>query len=543
MYRKSEFDVCVVGAGPVGLTLSLDLAKRGVNVALLDKELGAGPWPKMERCNARSMEIYRRLGLHEEIRRQGQLESGSMSVAVVTRLSDPPLAWLEYPTVTAMRERITITNDGSLPCEPYQLISQYTLEPLLRQAVERCSEVTTFFGCEFEGFSEQNDHVSVRCRGAGDAMEINARYLVGCDGATSPIRKQLGIALQGRGGIGRMHQVFFRSDNLLDRIPIARARHYWIADEHGSAIIVQDDGKHFSLHSTLPAATDFAKVVRDIAGYDLDIEILHVGDWTMHLLLAESYGRDRIWLAGDAAHLVIPTGGLGMNTGVGDATDLSWKLACTIQGWGGPGLLKSYGIERRAVGKRNVEAAGFAAAGLAMWRNAWQPNIRDDSMEGVATRADLGRLANIAQRRSHEMNGVELGYTYAGSPIVVSEAEPYPESDFFHYLPTASPGSRFPHVKLKDGRALQDVLGSGFSLLVFDDTDTEPLHRAMAIFGAALETFRLDEPSVRAIAARNLVLLRPDLHVAWRGDSFPDSCEGLVVTVTGGRRCRISAAQ
>ncbi len=224
-----------------------------------------------------------------------------------------------------------------------------------------------------------------------------------------------------------------------------------------------------------------------------------------------------------------------MNTGVGDAIDLGWKLAATIQGWGGPGLMASYEAERRAVGRRNVEASGFAAAGLAIWRNAWQPNIREDNLEGAATRAELGRLANVAQRRSHEMNGVELGYTYAGSPIIVSEAEPYPESDFFHYIPSASPGSRFPHVRLKDGRALQDTVGGGFTLLAFGDVDTAPMKRAMTAFGVAFEVLRLDEPAVRFLAARNLVLLRPDLHVAWRGDRLPDSCEGVVTTVTGRR--------
>src|SRR6267154_2670041 len=184
----SEFDVCVVGAGPVGLTLALDLAKRGTSVAVVDKELLAGPWPKMERCNARSMEIYRRLGLHEEIRRHGQHEDGSMSVAIVTSLSEPHVAWLQYPTVAAMREKIAATNDGSLPCEPYQVISQYTLEPILRRAVESCGKVTTLFGYEFEHFSEEADQVLIQCRGSTGQIEVRARYLAGCDGAGSSIR-------------------------------------------------------------------------------------------------------------------------------------------------------------------------------------------------------------------------------------------------------------------------------------------------------------------------------------------------------------------
>lgn len=148
----SEFDVCIVGAGPVGLTLALDQAKRRISTALVDKELQPGPWPKMERCNARSMEIYRRLGVHDEIRRRGQHEDGSMDVAIVSSLSDPPLAFLEYPTVAAMRGRISSTNDGTFPREPYQVVSQYTLEPILREAVARCAKVRTFLAVSSTAF-------------------------------------------------------------------------------------------------------------------------------------------------------------------------------------------------------------------------------------------------------------------------------------------------------------------------------------------------------------------------------------------------------
>lgn len=529
----SDFDVCVVGAGPVGLTLALDLSRRGLRIVLLDRELEPGPWPKMERCNARTMEIFRRLGVSAAIRAGGQPADGNMSVAIVSSLTDQPLAYLEYPTVAQMTQRIAASQDGGLPLEPYQLISQYTLEPILRNAVAARGDISTRFGCTFESFSEAADGVTVHVATASGPSTIRAKYLVGCDGGASPIRKQLGIGLEGRGGLGMLRQVFFRSNDLLERIPIARARHYWFADEHRSALIVQDDARHFSLHSTLPADADFAQEIRGLAGFDLDIEVLHVAEWTMHLLVAEHYGRGRVLIAGDAAHLVIPTGGLGMNTGVGDATDLAWKLAATVQGWGGPGLLASYEQERRPVGQRNRDASGFAAAGLSMWRNAWRPNIREDSADGAATRAEVGRLANIVQRRSHEMTGIELGYSYAGSPIICSEPPPFHESETFRYLPSASPGSRFPHVWLKDRRALQDVVGDGYTLLDFGGGETEGLKRAMRAIGAPLDVLRLDEPKAHLIAARRLVLLRPDLHVAWRGDVLPDDCTDLAATVTG----------
>jgi len=253
----------------------------------------------------------------------------------------------------------------------------------------------------------------------------------------------------------------------------------------------------------------------------------------LHLLVAESYGARRVYLAGDAAHLVIPTGGLGMNTGVGDASDLAWKLAAMIQGWGGAALLNSYDFERRAVGRRNRDASGFAAAGLTAWRNAWRPNIREASAQGQATRREVARVANYMQRRSHEMEGTELGYTYAGSPVIWSEVPPYHESEFLRYLPSAAPGSRFPHVWLKDGRAIQDVVGLNYTLLNFSDATATPLEEAMRKLGAPLTVVSLDDESAHAIAGRNLVLLRPDLHVAWRGDETPENADAVAGRVTG----------
>ena len=530
-----EFDVCVVGAGPVGLTLALELSRHGVRTALVERERSAGPWPKMERCNARTMEIYRRLGVADAIRARGQPEGGSMDVAVVTNLSEPPLALLCYPSVADLRQRIAQCTDGTLPLEPYQVISQYSLEPVLREAVAGCVSVERLFGYAAETFEESAYGVRVTlCAQDGSSRTLGARYLVGCDGGTSPIRKQLDIPLQGRGGIAKVRQVFFRSNDLLRRTRVAPARHYWFADEHRSAIVVQDDGRHFSLHGTLPANADFESVVRQLAGADVDVEILHVGEWTMHLLVAQRYRRGRVFIAGDAAHLVIPTGGLGLNTGVGDAIDLGWKLAAVLQGWGDDELLSSYETERRAVGLRNRDASGFAAAGLEIWRSAFRANIRDDSDDGAATRAQVARLAQVAQRRSHEMSGVELGYTYASSPVICAEAGPPHESDYFHYLPSASPGSRLPHVLLSNGRPLQDLAGAGFTLLNFGRAEiAAALVQALRSAGVPLTVLQLAEPQAHAVCGRRLVLLRPDLHVAWRGDESPEDSPHVARVVTG----------
>jgi hypothetical protein len=263
-------------------------------------------------------------------------------------------------------------------------------------------------------------------------------------------------------------------------------------------------------------------------------EMLSVGQWRQNLLLADSYGDGRVFLAGDAVHLVIPTGGLGMNSGVGDAYDLSWKLAATLQGWGGPNLLTSYEIERRQVGARNVEASRHASCGRRAWRAAYKPDIRDNTPEGAATRANLTRIANVEQRKSNEMIGAELGYRYAGSPVIWPEAGEGPAPDFMEYVPTTWPGARLPHVWLADGTALHDRIGDGYTLLRLagSQADAAPLARAFASRAAPFTVLDVKEDRPRNIYSCDLLLVRPDLHVVWRGNRLGDPLK-LAAVATG----------
>ena len=264
-------------------------------------------------------------------------------------------------------------------------------------------------------------------------------------------------------------------------------------------------------------------------------EMLSCAPWRQNLLLAERYGEGRVFLAGDAVHLVIPTGGLGMNSGVGDATDLAWKLAATLQGWGGPGLLASYEIERRQVGARNVDASRFASRGRRAWRAAYRPNIRDDTPEGAETRANLTRIADVEQRKSNEMIGAELGYRYGGSPIIWPEAGEGPAHNFMTYEPTSWPGARLPHLWLADGNALHDRIGDGYTLLRLAGTqaDVDPLALAFAGYGAPFSVLDIEDAHPREIYGYDLLLLRPDLHVVWRGNRLPDDPARLAALATG----------
>jgi hypothetical protein len=262
--------------------------------------------------------------------------------------------------------------------------------------------------------------------------------------------------------------------------------------------------------------------------------MLSCAPWRQNLLLADSYGQGRVFLAGDAVHLVIPTGGLGMNSGVGDAIDLSWKLAATLRGWGGPKLLASYEIERRQVGARNVEASRQASRGRRAWRAAFKPNIRDNTPAGAETRDNLAAIAGIEQRKSNEMVGAELGYRYRNSPVIWPEAGEGPPDDFMKYVPTSWPGARLPHVWLADGSALHDRIGNGYTLLRLAGApaDTTLLARAFARYRAPFTALDVADAGPRDIYGYDLLLLRPDLHVVWRGNHLPDAAK-LAAVATG----------
>jgi 2-polyprenyl-6-methoxyphenol hydroxylase-like FAD-dependent oxidoreductase len=510
--------VLIVGAGPVGLTLAVDLGRRGVRCTLLERKDAPQFLPKMERCNARTMEIFRRMGLAARVRAAGLPSSVPMDVYIVRALNQPPLLRHAYPSVDEARRAIDACTDGSLPLEPYQLISQYTLEPLLKSVAESLPSVTVRYGCEFQAF-EQNE-AGVRSRTSlGD---ISSKFLVGCDGGSSTVRQQLGIRLGGEGDLLRLRQALYRCDELFDRIPLnggpGRGRHYHVADERSTFLIMQDSTRHWTLHATVERDEDMKAQFEKTVGVPVKYEMLYVGEWKQNLLHAERYGHGRVFLAGDAVHLVVPTGGLGMNSGVGEANNLGWKLEAVLRGWGGPRLLASYEAERRPVGERNVAASRYASQGRRKWRALWR-NLDE-----------LVSAADIEQRKSNEMIGAELGYRYEGSPVIADEPGG-PEHDFRRYQPTSWPGVRLPHVWL-DGRVpLQDRLGSGYTLLRFAQHDTSALEKAMQ--GIPFEVLDVRNENARDLYGFDLILLRPDLHVAWRGHRPPEDARGLAALVTG----------
>jgi len=532
----SDPQVVIAGGGPVGLTLAIELGQRGVSCLLLDKRPTPGRLPKMERCNARSMENYRRLGLADTIRSAGFDSDLPMDVFICLEdVAHPPLVHHRYPSVSELKQRSRQVNDGSQPAEPYQLISQYTLEPLLRVAAEATPGVQVRFGHEAVDFTQDETGVSTRVRTLdGEDQTLRSEYLVGCDGAGSTVRSRLEVELRGE-SLLEMRQALFFCEDLFDRIPIGKGRHYHVADNQHSFLIVQDDTRHFSLHAVVDSDDDMPKLFERIAGMPIEYETLYVGTWTQRLMVADRYRDRRVLMAGDAVHLVIPTGGLGMNTGVGDAIDLAWKLAGTLQHWGGPALLESYELERRPIGLRNVAASRKAASGRRTWRAIWKPDIADDTPEGARTRAELVQVADHEQRWSNDLDGIERGYRYVDSPLVPHEAGEGPDPDSFTYTPTTWPGARLPHVWLDESTAIQDQIGKGYTLLVLGGArvNADALTAAFAAREAPFEVRQVSSREAREVYGHDLLLLRPDLHIIWRGNAVPPDPGDLAATATG----------
>jgi len=534
-----DTQVIIVGAGPVGLTLAIDLGLRGVRCILLEKKLEPQFLPKMERCNARSMEMFRRIGLADELRSAGLTTDSAMDVYIILAMTRAPLLHLKYPSVDMAREQIRKTNDGSLPLEPYQLISQYTLEPVLKRAAERIPTVAVRYGTELMEFEENGPGVVATVQASdGSSRKITAAYLVGCDGGSSLVRKQLGIPLRGEANLAKFRQGLYRCDDLYDRLPLGegpgRGRHYLVADEWASFLIMQDSKRLWTLHAAVESDEEMKLRFEQTVGVPVRYEMLYCGEWRQNLLLADRYRSGRVFLAGDAVHLVIPAGGLGMNTGVGDAFDLSWKLAAMLEGWGGPELLDSYEIERRQVGERNIGASRYATLGYRKWRSQWRPEIGDDTATGRAVRDNLAKVADVEQRKVNEMIGAELGYRYVDSPIIDS-IPGGPEHLFRNYQPTSWPGARLPHVWLEDGTPIQDrIPNTAYTLLCLNGShETAALEKAFRAGSVPFGVLHVASEAARAIYERDLILLRPDMHVVWRGNSPPDNPAELASLAAG----------
>jgi 2-polyprenyl-6-methoxyphenol hydroxylase-like FAD-dependent oxidoreductase len=532
--------VCIVGGGPVGMTLAIDLASRGIRCTLVERNAQTTRHPKMDITNARTMELFRRVGLVPALRAAAVPENHPFDVSWVTSMAGHELHRFPYPSVDAMRKRIRETNDGSQPLEPPMRVSQVEIEPVLKRAIDAHPLVTVRFGVAFEELRETSNAVVATVREAetGRTEEVACSYLVGCDGGTSRVRSALDIALIGKSRVMERFMTHFRSDarEVLQRWGVA-----WHYQSPKGTLIAQNDRDIWTLHSRFPHGRSPSDVspsalLEAFAGTSFPHAVLVANAWSPHLVVAESYGRGRVLLAGDAVHQYIPTGGYGMNTGIGDAFDLGWKLAATIIGFGSPELLESYEAERRPVGIRNCEASRAHNQ-----RRIEISALYGNDLDGVNSdqwRRDAAAAIAAIGNLENEQTGVEYGYRYAHSPITLDDGSGTTTECTDYYQPNSAPGARLPSVFLNDGSALYDRLAQWFTLISFDDDVPEGIVRAAQRRQVPLQGIVVSEPSLRAIYRSRHLLVRPDHHIAWRsapGAAVYDDDE-VIARVVGSSR-------
>jgi 2-polyprenyl-6-methoxyphenol hydroxylase-like FAD-dependent oxidoreductase len=533
--------VLVVGGGPVGLALAGDLGWRGISCVLIEQSDGSIYQPRMDLVGVRTMEFCRRWGLVSAVEGSPYPRDYAQDNIYLTSLTGYELE----------RERFPGIGQAPPPKESPQRrerCPQNMFDPILRSFTASQKAVTMHYRTRLISFTQDDDHVTaiVENAGTGAREEILTKYIVGCDGARSLVRETLGIAMRGNPVLTYTTNVIFRCPHLLSLHDKGKAyRHMFIGPEGLWATIVAINGRDEWRFSIIGSAEqreytseEVKAAIRRAVGRDFEFEILSVVPWVRRELVADQYRNGRGFIAGDAAHVMSPTGGFGMNTGIQDAVDLSWKLAAVIEGWGGEGLPDSYGIERQPIGVRNVsEASGNLRRMLSVPRH---PDLLDDTPQGAATREKVGREFSEAMRREWFTLGVHLGYRYEGSPICWPDGSEAPPDDPRSYTPTARPGHRAPHAFLADGRSTLDLFGRGFTLLGFiaNADEAQPLIAAAKERKVPLTFVAIDDPKIASLYQRKFVLVRPDGHVAWRDDRMPEDALCIIDVVRGAQdRC------
>lgn len=539
---KQHYSVVVAGGGPVGSTLAYDLARRGIDCLLVDYRIPGAKKFKAGSCNIRTMEHLRRIGIAEVIRAAFPIVPGhDLDVAFVTSLQGHELHRFE---------RCLGWGPNDFSPERTRLIPQRFVNEALQREARRAFPAFEFAdGWSVTALEQSAERVAVDLSKAagGAARRVTCDYLVGCDGGTSIVRQGVGAKLEGAGGRAGNVSIMFNAPELPRLMRMRMAQQFWLVNPRVNAYILWgkgyqlDDDNEFIVWYTTPETeaeirADPAAFVYRGVGFEFPLTITSIDPWKTHELVADRWRVGRVFLAGDASHLHPPTGGLGLNTGVGDAADLSWKLAAVLQGWAGPSLLDSYEAERRALARRVVAQANHNYDSGSPG-DYYESGIDDDSPEGEAIRARVG--ATIFRDKNDEFNapGLVLGHGYANSPVIIDDGSPMPAETVVEYHPTTKPGWRLPHSVDSDGVPLFDRLGDGFALVTVGDGErlsVEDFARRAAGLRIPLQVVSVN-PTHAALYERRYVLVRPDQYVAWRGDTLPVDATEVLKRASGWR--------
>jgi 2-polyprenyl-6-methoxyphenol hydroxylase-like FAD-dependent oxidoreductase len=542
----SECDVLIVGAGPVGLTLAIDLAWRGIDVTVVETRAPAAPpEPKCNHVAARTMEIFRRLGVAEKIRNAGLPADYPHDISYRTSFTGQELTRIKIP---CRRDRFTATDgpDCNWPTpEPPHRINQIYLEPILfgHAAAQPRIRIISRTAVEDVVVEDSSASVSLRDLDSGAVRRQNCRYLIGCDGARSVVRKAIGAELSGDAVVQRVQSTYISAPGLIDRQQSAPAWGTGAINPRRSGMVYAIDGRErWLVHNYMkPGEGDFDSVDRDfclrtILGVDagFDYEIISKEDWYGRRLIANKF-RDRCaFVAGDAAHIWVPYAGYGMNAGIADAMNLSWLLAAHLNGWAPAAILDAYEAERWPITSQVSRFAMSHAEAEIRRRGAVPDDIEDAGPQGERAREQVGRLTYEINVQQYACAGLNFGTYYDRSPIIAYDGAGHPAYTMDHYTPSTVPGCRTPHLWREDGSSLYDAMGEGFTLLRFDPlVDVEALEMAARARGVPLKILDIEKSSAVISDGNALVLSRPDQHVAWRGNEVPADPVGLIDRVRG----------
>jgi 2-polyprenyl-6-methoxyphenol hydroxylase-like FAD-dependent oxidoreductase len=518
MNDNKKTSVIIVGAGPVGLGLACDLGQRGVDCVLIEKRDGAINVPKQSMVSARNMEFCRRWGVAKTVRTAVWPESHSRDFVYLDSMRGKELLRFKVPSFAQWDKR-DFTPETACPCP------QIYFDPILGNHARTLPSVTLAYNTRLDHFSQDDDGVTAQVTdmATGAARTVRAQYLVGCDGPSGVVRDALGIGIEGIGAIAHSVNLFFRSSDLATSHDKGWARFYRVIDETGCwGELIPIDGKELwrlTVFDEPLSKADPDFLLRKMTGGPFPYEMISVSPWERRDYVARSYGQDRILIAGDAAHECSPTGGIGMHTGLEEAVNLGWKLAALIEGWGGPALLASYEIERRPIAVRNVGLATRsynAIAAIPGWR------------EGVTDWKANPAWLSIPEH-------IKLHYSYDGSPVCVSDGTPPVAMESAQFVPTTRPGTRAPHAWLDGDRSTLDLFGDGFVLLRLGASPpgAAGLLDAARAQGVPMRAVTLADPDVATLYETSLVLVRPDGHVAWRGNESPADAADVVNRIRG----------
>ncbi|MBC7380822.1 MAG: FAD-dependent oxidoreductase, partial [Burkholderiaceae bacterium] len=481
MTSPLQTDVLIAGGGPFGLMLANELGRFGVRSLLVEPKSGTAFNPQANATQARTMEHFRRHGFADEIRALGLPPDHPTDIAYFTRFSQHELARLTLPTAREAAHAVKGMRGSWSAAELPHRVSQKFIEAVLLKHAQKWPMIELRHGWQLADFSESGEHVTARITSTDglQSQQVNARYLVGADGARSAVRQQLRIAWQGASGFkrqfmgGKMFAVYCRVPGFYEAFPHARAWMYVSVNAQRRSFMASVDGQsEFAFHAAVHEGedadawteADARRVFAEAMGCELPMEVLSMQTWTAgHALVAEHFQQGRVFLGGDAVHLFTPTGGLGYNTAVEDAVNLGWKIAHVVQGRAPESLLASYELERKPLAERNTGYAKRFADSVGLF--AATPELEADTPAGTQAREAAASYLSAHVRLEFNIPGVTFGGRYDGSPLIVADGTSPPPDTANAYIPSATPGGRPPHAWLADGQSLYDTFHSGWTLL------------------------------------------------------------------------------